>query len=263
MGYDFGTLQNPNNEHSEQYRKMFLEPTNAFNWLELLGNYIDFRVLLKMPVKKTLELTEGSEHIRGIAREVIRHKLNSSADSKGENKDIISVALASGAFTEEALVDHVMTFLVAGHESTATAYEWAMFEIGCRPQMQSRLRDEIRTHIPRLNGPRDIDLTRTIDSLPFLNAVCSEVLRFYPFVPFGTRVASKDGKVLGTVVPKGTIIAYAAHATNHDKSLWGPDADQFDPERWMQPKQAKSGGASSNFASLTFSAGSKNCIGQG
>jgi cytochrome P450 len=263
MGYDFGTLNNPNNDLSAQYRKMFLEPSTAFNWLELLGNYVDFRLLLKMPIKKNRELTQGSQYIRRVAQQVIRGKtklLESNGDLH-EETDIISVALASGGFSEEQLVDHVMTFLVAGHESTATAFEWATYEIARRPEMQNRLRREIRTHIPSLK--ECIDIGSSIESMPYLNAVCSEVLRFYPFVPFATRVASKDNTILGTFVPKGTIVSFAAYATNHDKSLWGPDADQFDPERWMGHKQARSGGSKSNYALLTFSAGAKSCIGQG
>lgn len=263
MGYDFGTLKNPNNELSGQYRKMFLEPSTAFNWLELLGNYVDFRLLLKMPIKKNRELTQGSQYIRRVAQLVIRSKkkLLESGDDHHEGKDIISIALASGGFSEEQLVDHVMTFLVAGHESTATAFEWATYEIARRPDMQSRLRTEIRTHIPSLKGC--VDISSSIESMPYLNAVCSEVLRFYPFVPFATRVASKDITILGNFVPKGTVISFAAHATNHDKSLWGSDADHFDPERWMRHKQARSGGSKSNYAFLTFSAGAKSCIGQG
>jgi cytochrome P450 len=178
-----------------------------------------------------------------------------------QNPDIISIALASGGFSEDELVDHVMTFLVAGHESTATAFEWAIYEIARRPEMQNRLRNDIRAHISSLKGGEDIG--SSIESIPYLNAVCSEVLRFYPFVPFATRVASKDNTILGTFVPKGTVVAFAAHATNHDKSLWGPDADQFNPERWMGPGRARSGGSSTNYAFLTFSAGAKSCIGQG
>ncbi|KAE8163277.1 cytochrome P450 [Aspergillus tamarii] len=280
MGYDFDTLTHPHNELSEQYRKMFLEPSNAFNWLELLGNYIDFRILLTLPVRKNRELTQGSQYIRQVAERVIHHKIQKQQQQQQQQRqseerppddDIVAMALASGTFTEKQLVDHVMTFLVAGHESTATAFEWAMYELGRRPAMQSRLREEIRTHISSMQvegrgeatTAAGTHLATTIESLPYLNAVCSEALRYYPFVPFATRVASRDNTIQGTFVPKGTVVAFAAHATNHDAALWGPDADRFDPERWMRPQQGKSGGATSNFASLTFSAGPKSCIGQG
>ncbi|KAK8126999.1 cytochrome P450 monooxygenase, partial [Apiospora kogelbergensis] len=260
LGYNFDTLNHPDNELSRQYKKMFIEPSNAFNWLELLGNYIDFRFLLKLPIKKNLELTQGSNFMRNIAAQVIRErqeKLHVSGDSG--LKDIITTALASGAFTNDQLVDHVMTFLVAGHESTATAFEWTMYELGQRPDIQSRLRREIRDRMP---SSLDTANPLLVETLPYLNAVCSEVLRFHPFVPFATRVAEKDTTVLGQHIPKGTILAYAAEATNHDEKLWGPSGGRFDPERFMAPGAANSGGAISNFAFLTFSAGPKSCIGQ-
>ncbi|KAH2098261.1 hypothetical protein KXW65_002299 [Aspergillus fumigatus] len=67
--------------------------------------------------------------------------------------------------------------------------------------------------------------------------------------------------LIGQRIPKGTVVLYSAEVSNHDKTLWGPDADKFDPERWMGAKKAKSGGASSNYAMLTFGAGPRNCIG--
>ncbi|KAF5004819.1 hypothetical protein FDECE_8696 [Fusarium decemcellulare] len=267
FGYEFGTLSNPDNEIGQQYRKMFLEPSTAFNWLELLGNYIDFRLLLTLPVKKNLELTAGSNFMRNIAKKVIRERrekllhtpLSQSGPTEETKKDIITTALASNCFSEDQLVDHIMTFLVAGHESTATAFEWTLYELGRRPEMQQRVRDEVREHLP---SP-DVQVGAVaIESLPYLKAVCSEVLRYHPFVPFATRIAQKDTYVQDQFIPKGTIVAYAAHISNHDADLWGPDADVFDPERWMAPGRENSGGAGSNFAMLTFSAGPKSCIGE-
>lgn len=262
LGYDFGTLQNPSNELSRQYHKMLQEPGKAFSWLQLLGNYVDTRVLLKVPIRKNIELNQGSTYLRRVARDIIRHRIQAPEVTQGLEKDIISVALSSGTFNEQNLVDHVQTFIIAGHESSATAFEWTMFEIGRRPEMQARLRDEVRAYIPSLHGNPITLLSKTIESMPYLNAICSEVLRFHAFLPLGMRVASTDSQILDTPVPKGTIVEFCAHATNHDKSLWGPDADQFNPERWMAPKQSKSGGSNSNFALMTFSAGPKNCIGQ-
>ncbi|KAM0188787.1 hypothetical protein ACHAPI_010396 [Fusarium lateritium] len=267
FGYEFGTLHNPNNEIRQQYKKIFLEPSTAFNWLELLGNYIDFRLLLTLPVKKNRELTAGSNFMRNIAKKVIQERreklfqnpLSQASNIEDTKKDIITTALASDCFSEEQLVDHIMTFLVAGHKSTATAFEWTMYKLGRRPDMQQRVREEVRTHLPSPNAKVE---ALSLESLPYLKAVCSEVLRYHPFVPFATRIAEKDTWVADQFVPKGTIVAYAAHISNHDSELWGPAAHVFDPERWMEPGKENSGGASSNYAMLTFSAGPKSCIGE-
>ncbi|OJJ34620.1 hypothetical protein ASPWEDRAFT_52779 [Aspergillus wentii DTO 134E9] len=259
MGYDFETLQNPHSELRQHYEKINVKPNKSLNWIGLLSNFMNLGVLLQLPVKKNLEIAEGAKYVRSVARKVIQEREAKIYDSKGagDRKDIISVALASGAFTPEQLVEYVMVFLSAGHESTAATFEWTMYELGRRPEMQQRLRDEIRAWAPSMAA---VDPSR-IESLPYLNAVCSEALRFYPFTPMVVKVAERDSTIVGQHIPQGTLVLYAPAATNLDPALWGPDADVFNPERWMEPGKAKSGGATSNYAMLSFSAGSRNCLG--
>jgi cytochrome P450 len=57
---------------------------------------------------------------------------------------------------------------------------------------------------------------------------------------------------LGHVIPKGTNILLVPFAINFSKSLWGPDALEFNPERWLGPNCLNSGGSTSNFANMTF-----------
>ncbi|KAK1499285.1 hypothetical protein CCUS01_00007 [Colletotrichum cuscutae] len=199
---------------------MIIEPTRAFYWIELLSHHIDFRLLLKLPFKKNLEVVEASNYLRGVARTVVEERKKALLETKKggnsdnvvgsvDGKDIITVALASGSFQGVQLVDHVMTFLTAGHESTATAFEWTMYELGRNPEIQQRLRSEIRRALksndsydyagnPRLN-PGTI-----VQDLPYLNAVLSEVLRHYPFIPLLVRVTQKDTSLVGQPIPKGT-----------------------------------------------------------
>ena len=103
--------------------------------------------------------------------------------------------------------------------------------------------------------------------MPYLNAVCSEVLRYYNPVPLTVREAAVDTVLLGRCVPKGTRIILAPWATNKDQSLWGPDAGRFDPDRWVaksaDDKKAASGGATSNYAFMSFLHGPRSCMGQG
>lgn len=127
------------------------------------------------------------------------------------------------------------------------------------PKVQSRLRQEIREHLPSPESGAEVTAAE-IERLPYLNAVCSEILRYFPPVPLAAqREAIKDTTVLGHVIPKGTHIYVFPWATNHDQALWGPDASVFDPERWIKDP---SGGKISNFADLTFIHGPRGCIGE-
>ncbi|KAI2845830.1 hypothetical protein CBS12448_4191 [Aspergillus niger] len=261
MGHDFQTLKQPDNDLRSHYRKLILDPTRVFSWVGLLSRYFDMRLLMRVPLKKLIEVSQSASYLRSVTKKVIRERSEKLFESDdGRTKDIITVALTSGVFEERHLVDHVMTFLTAGHESTATAFEWTMYELGRRPEMQTRLRDELRESI----GTNDLgatDFGSQVQALPYLNAFCSEVLRCYPFSPIIVKVAQQDTTIMSHPIPKGTVVLYSAEVSNHDKKLWGPDADQFNPERWMGEGTAKSGGSSSNYAMLTFGAGPRNCIG--
>ena len=165
------------------------------------------------------------------------------------------------AFPTEELVDNGMLFLTAGPNSTGTAVEWAIYELARHPKMQTRLREEINSYLSSAESSTEAELLHNLQSLPYLRAVCSEVIRHYPFVPLSPRVAERDTTLLGEHIPKGTIILTPVEAFNHDESLWGPNADVFNPDRWMGEGEG-SGGAASNYAMLSFGAGPGACIGQ-
>jgi cytochrome P450 len=175
--------------------------------------------------------------------------------------DIISVALESGGFTDEELVNQMMTFLVAGHETTATAMVWAMYLLCKHQDIQKKLRGEIRSKLPSLGS----DITAAdVDSCHYLHAVCTEVLRLWAPVSLTLREAAHDTSIQGQFVPKGTNVILAPWAINASTHLWGPDALEFKPERWLDAdgKANNKGSAASNFSFLTFLHGPRSCIGQ-
>lgn len=182
------------------------------------------------------------------------------ANNKSLPPDIISVALSSGAFSDEKLVDNMMTFLAAGHETTASALTWAVYMLCQNPAAQTKLREEIHSHIPSLTTDQKIT-SEIIDNMPYLHAVCNETLRVWSPVPLTLREAANDATILGQFVPRGTKVILAPWAVNYSTELWGPDAAEFKPERWMASGQANAGGASSNYAFLTFLHGPRSCIG--
>jgi cytochrome P450 len=75
------------------------------------------------------------------------------------------------------------------------------------------------------------------------------------------EVAGHGTTLVGQPVPKGTRIIIVPWAINRDPAHWGPDANTFNPERWMGPGRANSGGAKSNYSFMTFLHGPRSCIG--
>ena len=181
---------------------------------------------------------------------------------EGTARNILSVAIESGGFTDEGLVNQLMTFLIAGHETTASALSWAICMLCKHPEVQSRLREEVRSLLRDPRFPTSSISSNDIDSLPYLNAVCNEVLRLYSPVPVTVRVAAEDTTLVGHSIPKGTTIFISPWATNANKEFWGEDAADFNPDRWLGEGKANTGGVETNYAFLTFLHGPRSCIGQ-
>ena len=95
-----------------------------------------------------------------------------------------------------------------------------------------------------------------------------EALRLYPTIPNTSRESIRETMVAGTRIPAGCEILVCPYALNRHPKLWGPNAEEMVPERWIDTtedgkrRSNKSGGASSNFAISTFIHGVRTCIGK-
>ena len=151
-----------------------------------------------------------------------------------------------------------MTFLAAGHETTAASLTWACYALARNPEMQTRLRNEIRAAVPSLDAA--LESPELLGSIKYLRNFCSEILRHNPPVSITLREASQDTTLGDRFVPKGTTVIISPYATNKSVAFWGEDAEEFNPDRW--DREGGAGGASSNYAMLTFLMGPRSCIGQ-
>ncbi|KAJ5105679.1 hypothetical protein NUU61_003026 [Penicillium alfredii] len=264
MDHDFDSLRNPDNMLNRAYRKIIAPPSFLSRILLVaVMLFANPKLVQRLPTQRNKEIQEGGDDIRNVARQMIRQKKAKMADPGAKTGvDIISVALQSGTFEEENLVDQLMTFLGAGHETTSGALQWAVYALCKHPGIQTRLREEVRAHLPSISTADPISAA-AIDNLPYLHAVCNEVLRFYPSVPTTIRKAARDTTLVGKHIPKGTFLIISPKTLNHMEELWGADAGQFNPDRFMSPGNANMGGATSNYAFLSFLHGPRGCIGQG
>ncbi|KAJ8127383.1 hypothetical protein O1611_g6254 [Lasiodiplodia mahajangana] len=287
IGQDLDSVQNQDSKYEtlERIYKAVFTPSSQDFVLFLLRIWVLPAWLLPfVPMKRNREIRQAAKALRDICRELIRQKksdLESEIADKTE-KDILTIALSYGGFTEDELVEQLLTFLAAGHETTATSLGWSIYALSKNREMQTRLREEIRAHLPgpSLSSPHSAeDLATVIDNhMPYLRAVCLEVLRYFAPVPVTFREAAVDTSISGTPIPAGTQIVICPRGTNHDVTLWGDDAKVFNPERYLsQPKQEytdpldedgnresakKNIGTRSNYATLTFLHGPRSCIGQ-
>ncbi|KAJ5917473.1 hypothetical protein N7466_011027 [Penicillium verhagenii] len=254
LGEEFDTLHHPDNEIVRAYRDVFEQkPPNS---LVGIGMFLLREALTStLNLQRNDSISVATKTLTGVARKLIGRKREVGTEKlESDGKDIISVALASGAFTDSMLENHLLTFLAAGHETTATSMTWALYALCIYPAVQQRLREEVRDKLPRVldDAPALPMTAELLDSLPYLHAVCNEVFRIYPPAGMTRRVAVNNTSILGQFIPAGTEIVVSPRAMNVSRELWGEDAAVFNPDRWLGPNRANTGGGTTNFSFMTF-----------
>ncbi|KAK8042026.1 hypothetical protein PG993_006549 [Apiospora rasikravindrae] len=262
LGRDFGAIHNPDNELSSRYRVLFT-PSRQARMLGILGLFVPTWITNRIPVKRNNDIALAARTIRAVCQDLIREKREKLARKELTDVDILSVAIESGSFSDSELIDQLMTFLAAGHETTASAMTWAIYMLCLHPEVQTRLRQEIRENLPSMDSDSTVS-SLDIDRLEYLGAVINEVLRYYAPVPLTIREPLVDTVINGEHVPKGTRVIICPWAINYSTELWGEDAGVFKPERWLAKDEhdKKKAASASNYAFMTFLHGPRSCIGQ-
>jgi cytochrome P450 len=153
--------------------------------------------------------------------------------------------------TDRQLRDEVMTFLLAGHETTAVALTWTWYLLDRHPAVAERLRAEVAAAL----GTR----TPTVDDLPrlgYARMVVEEAMRLYPPVWGFMRQAIEEDRVGGFTIPKRSVVTISPYVTHRHPSYW-EDPERFDPERFTSERIR----GRPRFAYLPFSGGPRLCIG--
>ncbi|TDZ27830.1 Cytochrome P450 monooxygenase FUM15 [Colletotrichum spinosum] len=230
-----------------------------------LASIIGPGIALKVPLRavKTIKSIMGLFY--DMMREVVEeHQRVESADDKSaqEPTDMLTHAIRSGAFSHADLVEEGVHMISGGTETSIGTATWAMHLLSRHPEVQHRLREEIRANIP---SPHDEAGTQSVEQahlrkLPYLNAVANEVLRFHSVNGLLWRDCVKPTTVAGVPIPRGTTMVFSPWALNRDPKHWGPDARVFNPDRWIE--SPSTGGADHSYSFLTFGGGPRRCIGE-
>jgi cytochrome P450 len=160
-----------------------------------------------------------------------------------------------------------MDFMIAGQETTTTAVALSLYSLSQNPQIQKRLREEIREKPPSPSLITEVDAV-LVESVPYLVAVCNEILRIYSPVVYCHRQTIAPNTTIGNVsIPLDTVVAVAPGLIHECRKIWGPKANEFDPERWLirtddEVKIDPLGGTNDTYAVMPFTYGPRACIGE-
>ncbi|CCM01001.1 uncharacterized protein FIBRA_03049 [Fibroporia radiculosa] len=198
----------------------------------------------------------------------------------GSGKDIMSILMRANTITsgddrlpEDELVAQMSMLVFAATDTTSNTLARILQNLAEHSDVQ----DKARAEIMEANAGEDISYD-SLDQLPLLDAICRETLRLYPPAEFITRTANKDtivplsepivgngGKMIGEIpIVKGTEVIIGVLGCNASKELWGEDAREWKPERWLStlPKMVTKNTIPGVYANLmTFAGGKRACIG--
>jgi len=214
-------------------------------WSPLLGSGVR-----GMPTPAGHRFREAIGHLHVVVDELIERRRGSVRPG---DDDVLALLLGSttDADDPEHLRDELTTFLLAGHETTASALTWTLVSLAGSAQVRRDVQDELDGVL----GGRPAELP-DLDRLPLLAAVVSESLRLHPPAWMLERRASSDDVVGGFDLRAGSAAILGIYWTHRHPEFW-PDPETFDPSRWL----ATPAGGRPRTAYLPFGAGPRQCIG--
>ena len=155
------------------------------------------------------------------------------------------------AMDERQLVDNLLTFYLAGHETTARALSWTLYLLARSPEWAARLEDEIA----RVSGSGPVEAAH-LERLVEVQQVLKEAMRLYPPVPLLGRQAVVPARLAGRLLARGTTVTIPIYAIHRHARRWR-DPDAFDPSRFAPANEAQL----ERYQYMPFGAGPRICIG--
>ncbi|WP_426230681.1 cytochrome P450 [Pararhizobium sp. DWP3-4] len=177
--------------------------------------------------------------------------------SPDDRHDLVNMLLAASdpetgrTMSDAEIVDNLMTFVTAGHETTALGLAWTFDLLSRHPDVEGKVLAEIDA----LTEGRPV-AADDVSKLIYTRQVFSEAMRLYPPAPMITRTALKNFQLGKYLIPAGTVLIVPIYAIHHHASLW-TDPEVFDPGRFS-PEAAR---ARHRYAYMPFGAGPRVCIG--
>ncbi|KAK9463617.1 cytochrome P450 [Lipomyces oligophaga] len=271
FGIDLNPIQNENHPLVKAYQTLF-EPEDPVGFLGKLDLILTLTFKAgALPTPRAREVANAkkvvSEYCTQLLDECRKARVKVDKDHPSTDHNLLNILVREGnGLRDQEIIDNMATFIAAGHETTSSATTFAIYWLTKYPVVQAKLREEIRAHLSvyssecldSVENPLRYATYEIIESMPYLNNVCREVLRISPPVPITSREAIEDVEIEGQLIRKGSTVFLSAASLGRVSAVWGPDAREFNPDRWNNlPKSAQD-----PYAFETFLQGPRACIGR-
>ncbi|KAL5571497.1 hypothetical protein UlMin_021094 [Ulmus minor] len=269
FGVELNCLEGSSKEGSD-FMKAF-DDSNALVYWRYVDPFWKWKRFLNIGCEATLK--NNINLIDDFVNKLIRNKrkLLAKQPNIDEKEDILSRFLIESEknpeqMNDKYLRDIILNFMIAGKDTSASTLSWFLYMLCKNPIVQEKIVEEVgdvlggATDESNIKGfVENID-DATLEQMHYLHATLTETLRLYPAVPLDGRCAEIDDTLPdGYRLRKGDGVYYMAYAMGRMPQIWGEDAQDFRPERWLkngvfQPE--------SPFKFLAFHAGPRICLGK-
>jgi cytochrome P450 len=254
---DLGALQEPQSRFAKLYTGLFRATRHGEKALTL-ASIIGPRLMMALPFRAPKTMAYVASYVRNtidtiVTERELEHKKVGMKEKK-EQGDFLDTLIASGELSHEHVVDESVHFLVAAAEMPAIMVSWVIHLISRHPLVQDRLRSELQQYLSN-----NVEMPNQLDKLPYLNAVLDESLRIHHLDTVLWRQAAEMTSLAGIPIHAGVQTVWSPWVLNRDQEHWGPDADAFRPERWLENTGQRFSGL---FSNINFGIGPRRCIGE-
>ncbi|KAJ6851238.1 cytochrome P450 704C1-like isoform X1 [Iris pallida] len=270
FGVDLDTVSISDDELGSRFSNAFDDSNRIVFW-----RFVDIFWDLKryLNIGQEAQLKKNIRVIDDFVFRLIRHKRELMKCSQEYGKeDILSRFIIASEKDPEAMNDRylrdiILNFLIAGKDTSANTLSWFFYMMCKKPLIQEKIVAEINA-ANRFEGEYGCDIDdfassltdEALDRMHYLHAALTETLRLYPALPVDGKVAEEDDVFPdGFKVMKGDGVNYPAYAMGRMTYLWGEDAEEFQPDRWLENGVFQ---PESPYKFIAFNAGPRVCLGK-
>ncbi|XWS60280.1 hypothetical protein CRYUN_Cryun07bG0022900 [Craigia yunnanensis] len=225
--------------------------------------FVVWKIKRALNIGSEKKLKEAIELVHGCVLEIIQNKKRVlEAETKCiDGEDLLSRLLSAG-HDEEVVRDMVISFIMAGRDTTSSAMTWLFWLLSKHQNAEKMMVKEVESMLG--NGEKGLDF-EVLKEMNCVKACICESMRLYPPVAWDSKHALNDDVLPdGTFVRKGDRVTYFPYGMGRMEALWGKDRLEFKPDRWFQEPDADYGllKSVSPFKFPVFQAGPRVCLGK-
>ncbi|KAI3986357.1 hypothetical protein MKX01_002202 [Papaver californicum] len=260
FGYDPSYLSPSQSLEKTEFAVAFEDATRIMS--ERIGHifHLLWKVKRFLNIGSEKRLKQATATIRESARKIVRQKKRELKENSSlETTDLLSRFVKDDKLDEDFVIDIVISFILAGQDTSSAALTWFFWLVSCNPQVEKEILKEI-SQIDEEPGYDDVK------DMVYIHASLCESMRLYPPVPYDSKEAASDDIFPdGTVIKKGDRVSFSIYAMGRMDNLWGLDCNEFKPERWLE-RNSVTGKLSfvskDSYAYPVFQAGPRICLGK-